>query len=180
MTQKIQSHFQKYLWEFVYGGIDGAVTTFAVVAWAMWAGLPTKIILILGFANLFADGFSMSIWAYLSSKSERQQSLKNGEETSDYKLPLWIGIATFISFFLIGFIPLLIYVIDAFFISLSLNLFLSASLLTFCAFALIWYLKSLVTGQSKIISILETLALWALAAWVAYYVGFFLEKVISG
>lgn len=180
MLQKIQASFQKYLWEFVYGGIDGAVTTFAVVAWAMWAGLSTKVILILWFANLFADWFSMSIWAYLSSKSERQQSQKNGVETSDHKLPLGIGIATFVSFLLIGFIPLFIYVIDAFFISLTLNLFLLASLLTFWAFGLIWYLKSLVTGQSKIISILETLALWALAAWVAYYVGFFLEKVISG
>ena len=52
---------RKYLSEFVYGGIDGIVTTFAVVAGAVGASLSSGIILILGFANLFADGFSMEI-----------------------------------------------------------------------------------------------------------------------
>ena len=61
MTEKITARFQKYLWEFVYGGIDGCVTTFAVVAGSVGAWLEARIILILGFANLFADGFSMSI-----------------------------------------------------------------------------------------------------------------------
>jgi VIT1/CCC1 family predicted Fe2+/Mn2+ transporter len=63
--------FETYLGEFVYGGIDGCVTTFVVVAGAVGAGLDSSIIIILGFANLLADGFSMSIGAYLSSKSER-------------------------------------------------------------------------------------------------------------
>jgi len=62
---------QTYLGEFVYGGIDGAVTTFAVVAGSVGAGLDSSIIIILGFANLLADGFSMSIGAYLSTKSEK-------------------------------------------------------------------------------------------------------------
>ena len=180
MIQKIQKQFHKYLWEFVYWGIDGTVTTFAVVAGSVGAGLSTKVILILWFANLFADGFSMSVWAYLSSKSEREKALKNWDIPQEIKRPFWIWLATFISFVILGFIPLVVYVLDAFFISLSFNLFVLASVLTFWAFALIWYLKSLVTGQSKVISILETLALWALAAWVAYYVGFFLERIISG
>ena len=60
---------EKYLGEFVYGGIDGCVTTFAIVAGCVGADLQSYIIIILGFANLFADGFSMSIGAYLSSKS---------------------------------------------------------------------------------------------------------------
>ncbi len=64
------SRYEKYLGEFVYGGIDGCVTTFAVVAGSVGAGLDSSIIIILGFANLFADGFSMSIGAYLSSKSQ--------------------------------------------------------------------------------------------------------------
>ena len=62
---------QDYLKEFVYGGIDGAVTTFAVVAGGFGANLDTGILLILGFANLLADGFSMSVGAYLAAKSER-------------------------------------------------------------------------------------------------------------
>jgi len=54
---------RKYLAEFVYGGIDGTVTTFAMIAVAVGASLETAIILIFGFANLFADGFSMAICA---------------------------------------------------------------------------------------------------------------------
>lgn len=68
---------QNYLREFVYGGIDGAVTTFAVVAGAVGANLEPAIIIILGFANLFADGFSMSVGAYLSAKSEKEHYKKH-------------------------------------------------------------------------------------------------------
>lgn len=58
--------------DFVYGAADGAVTTFAVVAGALGASLSPAIILILGFANLFADGLSMSIGSYLSTKTRRE------------------------------------------------------------------------------------------------------------
>ena len=71
-TQKgFLKRYEAYLGEFVYGGIDGCVTTFAVVAGAVGAGLDSSIIIILGFANLLADGFAMSVGAYLSSKSEK-------------------------------------------------------------------------------------------------------------
>ncbi|AMB94784.1 VIT1/CCC1 transporter family protein [Aerococcus sanguinicola] len=55
----------------VYGGLDGIITTFAVVAGAIGGDLNMEVILILGFANLLADGISMAIGDYLSSKSER-------------------------------------------------------------------------------------------------------------
>jgi vacuolar iron transporter family protein len=58
--------------EFVYGATDGAVTTFAVVAGVVGAGLSPSIILILGFANLFADGFSMAVGNYLGAKSQKE------------------------------------------------------------------------------------------------------------
>lgn len=64
--------FHDYLGEFVYGGIDGSVTTFAVVAGSAGANLESSIILILGFANLIADGFAMSVGSYLSTKSEKE------------------------------------------------------------------------------------------------------------
>ena len=67
---------ERYLGEFVYGGMDGCVTTFAVVAGSVGANLDSAIIIILGFANLFADGFAMSIGAYLSSKSESDNLIK--------------------------------------------------------------------------------------------------------
>ena len=55
--------------DFVYGGIDGAITTFAVVAGVKGAGLPTTVVLILGLANLLADGFSMAASNYSGAKT---------------------------------------------------------------------------------------------------------------
>lgn len=67
----LAEHSDSYNWlpDFVYGGIDGAVTTFAVVAGASGAHLSVPVILILGFANLFADGFSMAVGKYSSDKA---------------------------------------------------------------------------------------------------------------
>jgi VIT1/CCC1 family predicted Fe2+/Mn2+ transporter len=62
---------QNYLRDFVYGGIDGAVTTFAVVAGTMGANLSTRVVLILGAANLIADGFSMAASNFLGTRAER-------------------------------------------------------------------------------------------------------------
>jgi vacuolar iron transporter family protein len=58
--------------DFVYGGTDGVITTFAIVAGAFGASLSISVILILGFANLFADGFSMSIGNYLSRRTNKE------------------------------------------------------------------------------------------------------------
>lgn len=69
--------FSDYLGEFVYGGIDGSVTTFAVVAGAAGAGLESSVVIILGFANLLADGFAMSVGSYLSKKTEQQNYHKH-------------------------------------------------------------------------------------------------------
>ena len=62
----------KYIKSVVYGGMDGIVTTFAVVAGVNGASLSAGVVLILGFANLVADGLSMSIGDFLSSKSEQE------------------------------------------------------------------------------------------------------------
>ncbi len=59
-----------YLRDWIYGGIDGAVTTFAIVAGVVGAQLSMSIILILGLANLLADGFSMAASNYSGTKTE--------------------------------------------------------------------------------------------------------------
>lgn len=69
----------QYLGEMVYGGLDGIITTFAVVSGVAGAQLGTSVILILGLANLLADGFSMATGAYLSSKSEHEYYRKEWE-----------------------------------------------------------------------------------------------------
>lgn len=60
-----------YLKEWVYGGIDGVVTTFAVVAAVIGADLSAWIVLIMGLANLVGDGFSMAASSYSGAKAEK-------------------------------------------------------------------------------------------------------------
>ena len=71
-----------YLRDWVYGGIDGTVTTFAVVAGVTGASLSTKALLILGVANLLADGFSMAAANYSGTKAEIEEyeHVRNMEE----------------------------------------------------------------------------------------------------
>ncbi|MEO1788560.1 MAG: VIT1/CCC1 transporter family protein [Pseudomonadota bacterium] len=59
-----------HLRDAVYGAIDGAVTTFAIVAGVVGAGLSTRVIIILGIANVLADGFSMAAANYSGTKAE--------------------------------------------------------------------------------------------------------------
>ncbi len=62
----------QYIGDMVYGGLDGIVTTFAVVSGVAGADLGAHVVLIMGLANLFADGFSMATGAFLSSRSEQE------------------------------------------------------------------------------------------------------------
>lgn len=224
--------YQHYLTEFVYGGIDGSVTTFAVVAGSAGAGLDSSVIIILGFANLIADGFSMSVGSYLSNKSELENFHKHErmeywdvenipeqqrevireiyqakgfegellekvvdvitedkdrwvdvmmkeelEMMKQLKSPFAMGLVTFISFILVGLIPLLVYVLDYFVTSPINQLFLTSIVMTFFAFFVIGFLKSIVNQTSKLKSIAETLFLGAAAALLAYYTGKMLEKL---
>jgi vacuolar iron transporter family protein len=64
---------QSYLRDWVYGGIDGAATTFAIVSGVVGARLSPGIILILGIANLVADGLAMAAGDYLATRAEREE-----------------------------------------------------------------------------------------------------------
>lgn len=226
--------FQEYLGEFVYGGIDGAVTTFAVVAGAVGADLSMSIILILGVANLLADGFSMSVGAYLSTKSELDNYEKHKrieyqeieeipevereeireiyrgkgfdgelleqvvevitadkdrwvdtmmkeelEMVQETKSPLKVGAVTYISFVVIGLIPLLAYLLTDQ-TEADDRLFWISSGMTSIAFGLVGWLKAYITQTNRFRAIVETLFLGASAASVAYFVGDWLEKLITG
>lgn len=70
--ERHQQEHGQYIKSAVYGGLDGIITTFAVVAGVAGAQLSAGIVLILGFANLIADGLSMAIGDYLSTKSEQE------------------------------------------------------------------------------------------------------------
>ena len=74
------SSSQGYLKDSIYGAIDGAVTTFAVVSSVTGAGLSSGIVIILGLANLLADGFSMAASNFLGTRAENQIGSKARRE----------------------------------------------------------------------------------------------------
>lgn len=77
-----QTGHGQYIKSFVYGGLDGIVTTFAVVAGVTGANLSASVVLILGVANLIADGISMAFGDYLSTKAENEyMAMERGRET---------------------------------------------------------------------------------------------------
>ena len=176
LNKKRTKRFErKYLPEFVYGGMDGAITTFAVVSGVIGASLSSIIVLILGFANLFADGFSMSISNYLSIKSKNELIKNSG------KHPAKSALATFFSFLLIGFIPMLSFVVA--FITknpaIIKNQFRYSIILTGLAFLTVGWFRGEVTQKHKFKSAIETLVIGAIAALLAFAVGRFISVLVS-
>lgn len=174
MKKRGENLKRKYLPQFVYGGIDGSVTTFAVVSGVMGASLSSSIVLILGFANLFADGFSMAISNYLSTKSENElaQHHHNAVKTA---------LATFMSFMFIGLIPLISFIVALITKSdyLVKNQFLFSIILTGVALFVVGLFKGEIMKKHKILSSLETLLIGGIAAIVAFFVGFLLKTIVG-
>lgn len=75
-----------YIKDMVYGANDGIITTFAVVTGSIGAGFDTRIIIILGLANLLADGLSMGVSNFLGERSEN--NLYHKEKHRELKLIL--------------------------------------------------------------------------------------------
>lgn len=151
-----------YLPDLVYGANDGIITTFAVVSGVVGADLSERVILILGFANLVADGFSMGASNFLARRSYAEAS-----ERSDRREAARHGSATLIGFLTAGIVPLVAYLVplddDARFpVAIALTLLTLFS---------VGASRSLVTRVGWIRSGLEMLAVGALAAVVAYAIG---------
>ncbi|HKX82225.1 MAG TPA: VIT1/CCC1 transporter family protein [Nitrososphaera sp.] len=221
--------------EFVYGATDGAVTTFAVVAGVVGASLSPSIVLILGFANLLADGFSMAVGNYLATKARREyiEKARRREEweivnkvdqerqevrdiyankgfkddlledivriitsrrkvwvdtmmreelglIEDGRRPRDAAVTTFAAFNAVGLIPLLPFTIlyavgsitsvdDAFVYSVGF---------TAAAFFLIGIVKGRTVQRPLLRSGLSTLSIGAIAAAVAYVVGYLLNLIV--
>ncbi len=166
---------RKYLYEFVYGGIDGSVTTFAVVAGAIGASLSSAVILILGFANLFADGFSMAVSNYLSNQSQRDISTKRTKQYHLRKKPFNSAFVTFISFIIIGLIPLLSFLLSLFIPSLVEKQFTISIILTGVAFLFVGAARGIVSKKHPIRSSIETFIIGGVAAAIAFAVGYLLR-----
>lgn len=164
--------FEHYLRDLVYGANDGIITTFAVVAGVAGANLETIIVLILGVANLLADGFSMGASNYLSIRSEEEVRAATGKESKEPHA-LRHGFATFLAFLLAGAVPLVAFILpfggdDPFDL---------AVLLTALALFGVGAARSLVTLRSWWASGLEMLAVGGAAAAVAYFTGDLLARI---
>ena len=143
----------KYYSEIIYGGVDGLITTFAIIAGSLGGSLSNRIVLILGLASIIADGFSMGLSSYLAEKAR-----------VDGKKALKVGLVTFLSFLFIGIFPLI-----PFFFKFNDPFRLSSYILIVLLFLL---------GYAKDYSIsggIETLIVGGIAEGIAYYVA----KVIA-
>lgn len=226
---------QSYLRDFIYGAIDGAVTTFAVVASVAATGLSSGVVIILGLANLLADGFSMAAGNFLGTRAEIQSRARarsdeeleiethpEGEReeirqifeakgfegevleqvvdviTSDKKrwvdtmiteehgLPLhnpsaWKAAGvTYLAFIIVGFIPLITYILEYLVPGTVASPFWMSSLLTGMAFFTVGTMKSWFVAKSWMAEGVETLSVGALAAAIAYLIGLMLKPLVNG
>jgi VIT1/CCC1 family predicted Fe2+/Mn2+ transporter len=160
----------KYLAEVIYGANDGIVTTFAVVAGVAGAALSPSIVLVLGLANLFADGFSMGMSNYLSRRSEMDYREAQGQVGGDDgKSPASTAFVTFLGFIVAGGTPLVPY-------ALSLDpLFPLSIVFTGVAFFTVGASRSLVTARRWSVNGGEMFVVGMAAATVAFVVGTLLK-----
>jgi VIT1/CCC1 family predicted Fe2+/Mn2+ transporter len=165
-----------YIKEVVYGANDGIITTFAVVAGVTGADLAPTIILILGIANLFADGFSMASSNYLANKSEHEFfKSQNVQEKPEAHKPKKGAVFTFFSFVMAGFLPIIPYI----FISNNNTAFKYAVLATALALFGVGALRTIITKSKWLWSGLEMLLVGGTAATIAYLVGFFIKGLVG-
>ncbi len=158
---------QHYLKDMVYGSNDGLITTFAVVAGVEGGALTRRAVLIVGLANLLADGLSMGAGNYLSIRSQEsvRRTLALPEEEAR---PARHAAATFLAFAAAGTLPLIPYAVSLWPPSSRL---VSATVMTFAALFAVGALRSTVTEESPITGGLEMLGLGVVVAAVAYYSG---------
>ncbi len=161
----------EYLSDVVFAASDGIVTTFAIVAGSAGASLSAEVVLILGFANLFADGFSMASGNYLGVKSEIEYEEVQGKKNEEGS-PLKHGLFTFVSFNLAGFVPLMSFVFGL------ENPFVVSTILVGLALFVVGFLKTIYTRKSLLKSGIETFTIGGFAAFVAFLIGFLIEKYV--
>lgn len=155
-----------YLRDMVYGATDGIVTTFAVVAGVAGGALSPRIALIIGAANLLADGLSMAVGNYLSIHSHEGVRRAAGlpEEESQ---PVRHAVATFAAFAAAGLLPLLPYILPV----PAGARFVSAIVLTLGALFGTGVFRAIVTGEDWRVNGLQMMGLGAAVAAVAYGAG---------
>lgn len=157
-----------YLRDIVYGATDGVVTTTAVIAGATGASFDERVAIVLGLANLAADGISMGASNYLGLKSELEQM---GASVATEK-PWRHGLATTTAFVIAGAVPLLPYVFELRSVALKLSLTLGLAGLVLAG---VGAARALFVRRSAYRCALEVLAIAGSASAVAYGIGLLAE-----
>ena len=155
-----------YIRDVIYGANDGIITTFAVVAGVAGGGISPSAVLIVGAANLAADGLSMGVGNYLSIRAH--ESARAAENLPEEEARPWRhGAATFLAFVIAGAIPLVPYLMSG----LASRRFALSGLLTFAALFAIGAARSVVTTGRWWITGLEMLLLGLIVAAIGYAAG---------
>lgn len=172
LEEEIEVTMHTYLKQVIFGGIDGIITTFAVVAGFSGAKITNPeilgigTVLLFGFANLFSDATSMGLGNFVAERSEQKL-----EKNKKFKSPVFTSIATSSSFILFGLTPLIPYILN-----LELNykqLFFVSCITSFIGLALLGILRFILTKEKWYKSLFEVLGIGTISAMVAYFVGSF-------
>ena len=163
-----------YIGDAIYGANDGIITTFAVVAGVTGGSLAARAVLIVGAANLIADGLSMGVGNYLSIRSNESALEAQGLPEQEAR-PVRHGIATFLAFAAAGALPLVPYVLP----DLGIDRFTLSVSLTLAALFGVGASRAIVTVDRWWIAGLEMLLLGMIVASVAYGSGFFVAGIID-
>ncbi len=163
-----------YIGDLIYGANDGIITTFAVVAGVTGGSLSTRAVVIVGAANLIADGLSMGVGNYLSIRST--ESAREAQALPEQEArPARHGLATFLAFVVVGSLPLLPYVLP----DVAIDRFPVSALLTLAALFGVGASRAIVTVDRWWTAGLEMLLLGVIVAAAAYGSGFFVASLIS-
>ena len=163
-----------YVRELIYGANDGIITTFAVVAGVSGGGLSLPVVLIIGAANLAADGLSMGVGNYLSIRSHESVLEAQGSPEEE-AFPFRHAIATFLAFVSAGAVPLLPYAIRV----VPIDRFAASLALTLLSLFVVGALRALIANVRWWQGGLEMLALGGAVAGVAFGSGAGIAALIN-
>ena len=170
----LTGYARHYIRDLIYGANDGIITTFAVVAGVTGGNLSTGAILIVGVANLLADGLSMGVGNYLSIRSH--ESARAAQDLPEEEAaPARHGFATLLAFVVAGAVPLLPYTVP---VAADLR-FMASVALTLLTLFVVGSLRSLVTVDRWWTAGLEMLSLGILVAAAAYGSGALVASLIG-
>ncbi len=171
MSPRFRERLAYYIGDIVYGANDGIITTFAVIAGAAGAGFSSTVIIVLGIANLIADGFSMGASRYLSLKSE--QDIEGAKK--DGRDPIADGFATFASFVVVGTLPLIPFFVP----SAAENALTVSATATAISFFFVGAARSLVIKTHPLLAGFEMLVVGGVASIIAFALGFMVQTFVG-